>query len=109
MKVSIAVTLRDAVVLDSLRAQLLDTVEEVGSITAAARKLPVSYAHAWHLIRDLTLAIGQPLLESSSAGSRLTAAGREVLALYRSIEQGARHGSATPLSHLRNLVRKRGG
>lgn len=104
---SVALVLKDAVLLDSLRAQLLDTVEEVGSITAAARKIRVSYAHGWHLIRDLTLAIGQPLLESSPAGSRLTAAGREVLALYRAIEQGARHGSAPALSHLRSLVRKR--
>ena len=35
------------------KVQLLETVRELGSITAAARAMGMAYRHAWDLIDDL--------------------------------------------------------
>ena len=104
LKLNIVHSVGDAVVLDPLRAHLLETVERTGSITAAARRLQISYAHAWRLIQDLTARIGEPVIDSGSRGSRLASTGREVLSLYRAMEQGATAVSASSLARLRKLT-----
>jgi molybdate transport system regulatory protein len=109
LQASVVLFLGRTVVLDPLRAQLLSSVDRGGSIRAAAQNLQISYMHAWVLLRDMGVSFGGALVESQSGGGRggkswLTSAGREVLTLYRAVEEETRAASARPLSRLRKLL-----
>lgn len=61
---------RDGVVLMSeYRAQLLEAVEEKGSVAAAAEALGLPYRTAWKKLREMEEAAGMPLLDSGSGGA----------------------------------------
>lgn len=69
------------------KADLLRAIDESGSISAAARRMRMSYRRAWLLVHTMNECFAQPLVEAEKGGSarggaRLTAAGREVLELY---------------------------
>ena len=65
--------------LPSLLA-LLAAIEEAGNLAGAARKLGVSYRHAWGLIKQSGKAFGAPLLNMSRGrAATLTALGQNLL------------------------------
>ncbi|HEX3799899.1 MAG TPA: LysR family transcriptional regulator [Verrucomicrobiae bacterium] len=70
---------------------LLEELEHTGSITRAAASLGMSYMRAWTLIRTVNRCFKEPLVVAVRGGSKggggavLTDAGREVLALYQSM------------------------
>src|SRR5215469_12625920 len=74
------------------KADLLEALEKTGSITRAANKLGMSYMRAWTLIRTMNRSFCEPLVEAvrggmrGGGGARLTPAGRQVLELYRQME-----------------------
>jgi molybdate transport system regulatory protein len=74
------------------KADLLEALQETGSITKAASRLKMSYMRAWMLIRTMNRCFREPLVVSVRGGTRggggaqLTVLGSEVLALYRKIE-----------------------
>ena len=69
------------------KAKLLETVDELGSLRAAALSMGMSYRHAWGLIRELDKAAGFAFLEHSGTGPRtrlrLTQNGRRFIQSYR--------------------------
>ena len=76
------------------KVALLEAVERNGSITAAAKSLDMSYRRAWLLLDELNHSLRQPAIESVKGGThgggcKLTAVGRDLVALYRRIEQQA--------------------
>ena len=85
------------------KADLLEAIEQAGSISAAARDLGMSYRRAWLLVEAMNAMFREPLVATTSwrrGGARLTEAGRAVLALYRRIERTsaeATHGDLTAL------------
>ncbi|MDH4284807.1 MAG: LysR family transcriptional regulator, partial [Gallionellaceae bacterium] len=73
------------------RLQLLERIDELGSINAAAKALGISYKAAWEAMDALNNLSEQALLERVSGGkggggTRLTEHGRQVLALFRDLE-----------------------
>jgi molybdate transport system regulatory protein len=74
------------------KVALLQALSETGSITAAAKRLNMSYMRAWTLIRTMNRCFQQPLVSATHGGPRggggaeLTPAGRTVLALYRRMD-----------------------
>lgn len=71
-------------VLGEGRAELLRRVGETGSIAKAAKAMGMSYSHAWSELREMSEALGEPVLETERGGrsggkSRLTAAGKAIL------------------------------
>ncbi|PQO23868.1 ModE family transcriptional regulator [Rhodobacteraceae bacterium WD3A24] len=73
------------------KADLLELIRETGSISAAGRRMRMSYKRAWMLVETMNAAFAEPLVESSrggakGGGARLTGAGEDVLARYRRIE-----------------------
>lgn len=73
---------------------LLEAIEKTGSITAAAKSMDMSYRRAWLLLDELNRSLRKPATEAVKGGSRgggstLTAAGRQLIALYRGIEDAA--------------------
>ncbi len=73
------------------KADLLEAIEQVGSISAAGRKLGMSYRRTWLLVDTMNRCWAEPLVDAvagggQSKGARLTDAGREILAAYRALE-----------------------
>jgi molybdate transport system regulatory protein len=74
------------------KADLLLAIEKTGSITKAAEELDMSYMRAWTLIRTMNRCFNEPLVSAvrggtqGGGGAHLTATGREVLALYRQMD-----------------------
>ena len=83
------------------KADLLEAIRKVGSITAAAESMGMSYMRAWMLIRTMNSCFKTPLVQTKRGGAErgmaiLTEMGQTVLALYRRIEaQSLRATQAT--------------
>lgn len=83
-----------AVALGPGKADLLDAVEQAGSISAAARAMGMSYRRAWILIEAMNRDFKQPLVATSAGGSggggaQVTQAGHDALRRYRIMEDKA--------------------
>jgi molybdate transport system regulatory protein len=71
------------------KAELLELLEETGSITKAARKMKMSYMRAWSLIRTMNHCFKAPIVVSKhggahgGGGAKLTDDGRQILQLYK--------------------------
>jgi molybdate transport system regulatory protein len=73
------------------RVALIEAVDEAGSITAAARKLGLSYKGAWDIIQGLNNLFAAPLIEAAPGGksggaARVTERGRAVAAAFRRVQ-----------------------
>ena len=76
------------------KAELLELIDEHGSISAAGRAMEMSYRRDWKLVEELNSMFREPLVSAQTGGTgggraRLTVAGLEVLRLYRAIETHA--------------------
>ena len=77
-------------VLGPGRLELLEAVDRLHSISAAARQVGMSYRHAWLLIDGMNRAAGSELVTTRTGGQRgggafLTDRGRYTVALFRSV------------------------
>ncbi len=73
------------------KADLLELIEETGSISAAAKRMKMSYRRAWTLVEAMNGAFRNPLVQASTGGAggggaRVSESGKEVLALYRRMQ-----------------------
>ena len=73
------------------KADLLEGIAETGSITAAGRRMGMSYKRAWGLVEVMNAMFSTPLVIASRGGaghggSALTETGHQVLALYRKMQ-----------------------
>ena len=73
------------------KADLLEGIEETGSIAGAGRRMGMSYKRAWYLVETMNRCFKRPLVEASKGGragggARLTDLGHEILARYRRME-----------------------
>jgi molybdate transport system regulatory protein len=80
-------------VLSDWRVELLEVIEETGSLAAASTRLDVPYRVAWGKIKEIEARLGIALLESRTGGAtggstRLTEAGQTLVARYRRFQQG---------------------
>lgn len=99
----------DELVLGPGRMDLLALIDQVGSISAAARRMGMSYRRAWLLVDETNRHFATPLVESATGGQKgggahLTEAGRKVVALYRDMEKHAAAAVAPDLERLRGLL-----
>jgi molybdate transport system regulatory protein len=102
-------TRRGAIALGPGKADLLEAIASTGSISAAARRLGMSYRRAWVLVATMNDCFLQPLVATSrrrSAGAALTDDGRTVLALYRRIETKSLAAARRDLDALRRRLRR---
>lgn len=73
------------------KADLLEMIGETGSISAAAKRMAMSYRRAWMLVEEMNGAFKKPLVEAivggpGGGGARVTDTGKDVLALYRRMQ-----------------------
>lgn len=74
------------------RLELLEAVEELGSLRQAARRLGMSYRAAWGLLKVTEGALGAPLLDvriggRAGGGARLTARARGLVRRFRRVKR----------------------
>ena len=95
-----------AVAIGPGKADLLEAIADTGSISAAARRMRMSYRRAWLLVHTMNECFEQPLVDAvkggpTGGGARITATGQEVLAHYREL-------LATATSRFAPYLRQRG-
>lgn len=75
----------DGMMLGLGRIQLLELVEELGSLNKAASAMGMSYRAAWGRMKQTETVIGHPLVERSGPkkGFRLTPLGHDIVNLFR--------------------------
>jgi molybdate transport system regulatory protein len=89
------VTFSDDFYVGPGRADLLEGIAETGSISAAGKRMGMSYKRAWGLVQALNDGWGSPLVETSRGGAEqggasLSVDGQFVLQRYRAMQQAAR-------------------
>ena len=101
------VTFTDKFYLGPGRADLLEGIAETGSISAAGKRMGMSYKRAWGLVQALNEGFGAPLIETARGGkdqgASLTEAGREVLERYRGMQEATHKAIARDVEALTAL------
>ncbi|HUT67419.1 MAG TPA: hypothetical protein VMW86_02575 [Dehalococcoidales bacterium] len=84
------------------RATLLDRIDQLGSISAAAKSMKLAYRNAWLWVEAMNRLAPEPLVVKSTGGvrggyARLTEEGRRIVKEYRekraSVRQMLEHGT----------------
>lgn len=89
------------------KIKLLELIDALGSISAAGRRMNMSYRRAWLLVDSLNRCFRDPLVQSHSGGANgggaaLTPMGAAVVRHYRAVEAAA-HAAGAP--HLDALTK----
>ena len=99
----------DDIAIGPGKVNLLEAIAEMGSITAAAKKLGMSYRRAWMLVDTMNRCFKSPIVEAEAGGkrgggTRLTPTGRDVVRLYRAIERKAAKAGVLEMAGLTRLL-----
>lgn len=103
--------LKHAVAIGPGKANVLECIEQTGSIAEACRQLGMSYQKVWSLVRAMNQHFVEPLVATqrggnAGGGTTLTPTGRQVLKIYRAIERDAQKSIAKRLPELVQLIRQ---
>jgi molybdate transport system regulatory protein len=104
------VVLGPGVALGPGKADLLEAIAATGSISAAGRKLKMSYRRAWLLVEELNGSFQSALVAADKGGAhgggaRLTELGTQVLRHFRSMERKTQKAIAADLSALSSVAK----
>ncbi len=91
------------------KADILQGIEQTGSIAAAGRRMGMSYKRAWTLVETMNACFRNPLVETSRGGQRrggavLTPDGVKVLACYRRMETLTTGAIGKEMRQLRRML-----
>jgi len=113
--VSLKIRLRrgDLFAMGPGKADLLDAIHETGSISAAGRKLGMSYRRAWLLVDEMNRCFCTPLVEArlggaGGGGARVTDLGHEVLKRYRTLQVQAWDTIRRPVQEFQQYLKPGG-
>ena len=103
------VQLGHAIAIGPGKAELLEHIAETGSISAAARRMGMSYRRAWLLVETMNRCFLSPLVETSKGGkggggARVSSFGHEVLSRYRAMERAAAAAVAEQMDEFAGLM-----
>jgi molybdate transport system regulatory protein len=104
------ILLGSAIAIGPGKAVLLDAISRTGSISAAAREMGMSYRRAWQLVETMNQCFREPLVETAAGGkggggARVTAAGLDILARYRAMEEKAEGAIAAEMADFESLMK----
>lgn len=73
------------------RIRLLELIDELGSLSQAAKAVPMSYRAAWDALNEMNNLASEPLVirvtgGKNGGGTQLTPYGKQTIALYRAIQ-----------------------
>ncbi|HVI89098.1 MAG TPA: ModE family transcriptional regulator [Dongiaceae bacterium] len=95
------------------KRQLLQLIDDLGSISAAGRAMKMSYRRAWLLVEEVNASFDHPLVEKApggagGGGAALTPAGHSVLHCLDELDQAVGTAAATALARLDGLTQSGG-
>jgi len=84
--------IKPGVALGPGKLDLLEGIRDTGSISAAGKKMEMSYRRAWLLVDELNSCFRGPLVATAKGGhegggAKLTELGKEVISRYREMER----------------------
>lgn len=93
------------------KAELLGLIREHRSISAAARRMGMSYMRAWSLIQTMNRVFGGAVVETSRGGDEhggavLSALGKELLLLYVKLEEETLRATQETRRKIQKLARR---
>lgn len=99
----------DHAMLGPGKADLLQAIAATGSIAAAGRQMGMSYKRAWSLVEQMNAAFREPLVVRArggvtGGGAQLTAAGAQVVALYRQLMDRIAITGALEIAALQDML-----
>lgn len=105
LQIRVRILLRDEIALGPGKADLMDAIDQLGSISGAARHLGMSYRRAWMLVDTMNRCFRDPLIAAAAGGrygggASLTVQGRKVLRHYRDLQTSIEKVAA---SHAKQL------
>ena len=94
------------------KAELIARIGQTGSISAAARAMGMSYRRAWQLVEALNAAYREPVVTTAvggtrGGGARVTAFGKQLVVLFRAMENKASAAIAADLRRFDRHLRAR--
>ena len=98
------------IVLGPGKAELLALIASTGSLSEAARSMDMSYNRAWLHVKAMNEGFIEPVVSlvrggASGGGAVLTETGRQVLELYRKLEERAQAATLKEQKQLRSLLK----
>ena len=88
---------------------LLEQIAALGSISAAARNMDMSYKRAWDLVEAMNRMFGKPVVSAQTGGKKgggaqLTPVGLEIVSRFRAIERAAESAAEQHMAALQAEV-----
>jgi molybdate transport system regulatory protein len=92
------------------KIELLERIMETGSISAAGRRLKMSYRRAWLLVDAMNRMFAEPVVIAAmggvhGGGAEVTEFGRRLVATYRGLEQRLSEDANAAFSEFRARYR----
>ena len=108
--VRIGIPLGDVYAMGPGKADLLEAIHETGSISAAGRKLGMSYRRTWLLVDEMNRCFRSPLVEarlggSGGGGAKVTELGHAAQLRYRELQDQAWAAVRKPYHEFQHLLK----
>ena len=101
----------DLIALGPGKVDLLESINQLGSISEAARQSNISYRRAWDMVDTMNQCFKEPLVNSvtggkGGGGAVLTFLGKKVVEIFRNMESKANMATQEEWKCLQNYLRK---
>ena len=101
----------DLIALGPGKVNLLESIDQVGSISEAARQSNISYRRAWNMVDTMNRCFNEPLVKSvtggkGGGGAALSSLGKKVVKIYRVMENKANMAIQKEWKSLQNHMKK---
>jgi molybdate transport system regulatory protein len=109
LKLKAQLVVGDDIAFGPGKADLLDAIRASGSISAAARRMGLSYRRAWLMVDAMNRLFHEPLVATTPGGrggAAVTAAGEEVLAFYRELQARLSRAAAPAEARMLAMLRQ---
>lgn len=111
MRTYLRVMLDEEIAMGPGKADLLEGIRDTGSISAAGKKLGMSYRRAWLLVDSMNRCFRSPIVETAAGGAAgggaiLSVTGEELLQRYRALESAVEKITDKAFVDLKPLLRK---
>jgi molybdate transport system regulatory protein len=99
LKLRVSTEREGKAILDGDILELLDAIDRLRSISAAARHIHVSYRYAWRAVQAVNEAAEAPLVERTlggarGGGARLTERGKQAVTVFRRLKDEMHNAAA---------------
>jgi len=112
LRAQLRIILGEEIAFGPGKADVLEAIRETGSISAAGKKMGMSYRRTWLLVDTMNRCFQQPLVDTAKGGAhgggtQLTELGLQVLQQYRELQQEVALITEKHFSALKPLLRKK--